>query len=205
MPSFWVVVTRGASQKGYLWCASTLKSPSGGVSFRKLVRLGSLSFGDSQDFAPINSGPMPSDDTFHFIPSFPKFSRRSQKQRFRRRWLAFNLSSRFSKRFVYSLLALFLTFVLGVVCLWSGVWLRWWEQCDRVWESGYCGGKYLVGVAFCWSLLRCIGVVLVFSRGFLSFSWMCGKGSFYLVGWRDGEAIFWWGLAIWLMNLGFTA
>ena len=44
----------------------TLKSLSGGVSFQNLVRLNSLSFRDSSDFTPINSEPVPSNDTFIF-------------------------------------------------------------------------------------------------------------------------------------------
>lgn len=48
---------------------------SGGVSFRNLVRFGSLSFGISRDSAPINSGPLLFDDTFHSILSLREFLR----------------------------------------------------------------------------------------------------------------------------------
>lgn len=76
-PSF-RVVRHVASQKGHLLWAPTLKSLSGGVSFRNLVRMGSLSLKILWDFIPINSGPVLSVGTFHFVPCSSKFSQSSK-------------------------------------------------------------------------------------------------------------------------------
>lgn len=68
--SFWNVATRGTSLKRAFMTSAALEISTSGVSFRNLVWLGSLSFGVSRDFIPINSGPIPSNDTFASLLAF---------------------------------------------------------------------------------------------------------------------------------------
>lgn len=71
--SFWNVATRGTPLKRAFMTGADLESSANGVSFRNLVLLGSLSFGVPRDFIPINSGPIPSDDTFISLLAFWNF------------------------------------------------------------------------------------------------------------------------------------
>lgn len=164
------------SQKWHLWRASTLKSLSGGMSFQNLVWLGSLSFGVLRDFIPINSGPVPSNDAFHFVICFSKFLG-APKQSFRQWWLDFSSSLLSSESFVSFLLSIFLLLIYDNACLWLEVWLSWWEQCGHFWESEMHGGEYAARVVLWWALLGHIGVALTFSGGFFLF-WMYRQDGF---------------------------
>ena len=116
-----------ASQKVHLWLAPTLKSLSGGVSFRNLVRLGFSSFGVLRDFILINSGPIYSVNTFRLVSCFSKFLGASRnKGSGDSDWIS-GLALRPSEKFVFFFF--FASCLLTTLACGWRAWLSWWEQC----------------------------------------------------------------------------